>query len=158
MAIEIERKFLVKGSFKEQAFTHHRIVQGYLCIQPGKTVRIRIYGDKGFITIKGASNHSMVSRFEWEKEISVDEATSLLNLCDDGVIDKTRYLVRSGSHTFEVDEFEGANKGLIMAEVELKEEQEPFISPAFIGEEVTHDSRYYNSQLLTHPFSSWERK
>ena len=109
----------------------------------------------GFLTIKGASNESGTSRYEWEKEIPLCEARELLKLCEPGIIDKTRYLVRSGQHTFEVDEFYGENEGLTVAEVELSSEDEPFVKPAFIGREVTGDIRYYNSQLMKHPFTTW---
>ena len=111
--------------------------------------------DGGFLTIKGASNESGTSRYEWEKEIPLCEARELLKLCEPGIIDKTRYLVRSGQHVFEVDEFYGENEGLTVAEVELSSEDEPFVKPAFIGREVTGDVRYYNSQLMKHPFTTW---
>ncbi len=118
-------------------------------------MRVRIRDGRGFLTIKGASNESGTSRYEWEKEIPLDEARELLKLCEPGIIDKTRYLVRSGQHTFEVDEFYGENEGLTVAEVELSSEDEPFVKPAFVGREVTGDARYYNSQLMKHPFTTW---
>ena len=152
---EIERKFLVVGEFKSQAFSQSRIVQGYICSARGRTVRVRIRHNKGYLTIKGASNESGTSRYEWEKEIPLFEAEELMKLCEPGIIDKTRYLVRCGEHIFEVDEFYGENDGLIMAEVELASENEAFVKPAFIGEEVTGDSRYYNSQLMKKPYKSW---
>ena len=155
MSQEIERKFLVVGEFKSQAFSESRIVQGYICSAHGRTVRIRIRDDKGYITIKGASNASGTSRYEWEKELPLSEAEELMKLCEPGVIDKTRYLVRSGEHVFEIDEFYGDNDGLLVAEVELVSEDEDFIKPAFIGEEVTGDSRYYNSQLMKKPYKCW---
>lgn len=155
MAQEIERKFLVTGDFKSQAYAQSRIIQGYISSGRGRTVRVRIRGDKGYLTIKGASNASGTSRYEWEKELPLNEAEELMKLCDPGVIDKTRYLVRSGLHTFEVDEFYGENAGLVVAEVELNSEDEAFVKPGFIGEEVTGDVRYYNSQLMRKPFSSW---
>ena len=155
MSQEIERKFLVVGEYKSQAFSESRIVQGYICSAHGRTVRIRIRGDKGYLTIKGASNASGTSRYEWEKELPLLEAEELMKLCEPGVIDKTRYLVRSGEHVFEVDEFYGDNDGLVVAEIELASEDEVFIKPAFIGEEVTGDSRYYNSQLMKKPYKSW---
>lgn len=151
MPQEIERKFLVTGEYKSQAYAHSRIVQGYISSARGRTVRVRIRDERGFLTIKGASNESGTSRYEWEKEIPLCEARELLKLCEPGVIDKTRYLVRSGQHTFEVDEFYGENEGLTVAEVELSSEDEPFVKPAFIGREVTGDIRYYNSQLMKHP-------
>jgi len=151
MPQEIERKFLVKEGFKQFAFTYTRIVQGYLSSVPERIVRVRINGDRGFITIKGISNFSGVTRYEWEKEISVSEAHELLELCEPGIIDKTRYLVQVGKYTYEVDEFYGQNQGLIVAEVELSSEEELFEKPAWLGEEVTGDKRYYNSQLAKHP-------
>lgn len=155
MAQEIERKFLVTGEFKSLASRQTRIVQGYLNSVPERTVRVRIKGDKGYLTIKGIGNASGASRFEWEKEISLQEAEQLLAICEPGVIDKIRYLVPSGHHTFEVDEFFGENEGLTVAEVELNSEDEAFVKPAFIGEEVTGDSKYYNSMLMKNPFKKW---
>ncbi|WP_321425225.1 CYTH domain-containing protein [uncultured Bacteroides sp.] len=156
MAQEIERKFLVKGEFKSEAYSQSHIVQGYISSAHGRTVRVRIRDEKGYLTIKGASNASGTSRYEWEKEISLDEALELMKLCEPGIIDKTRYLVKSGRHTFEVDEFYGENQGLILAEVELASEDESFEKPQFIGEEVTGDRRYYNSTLMKQPFTSWK--
>ena len=158
MPQEIERKFLVTGEYKSKAYSHSRIVQGYICCARGKTVRVRIRGDKGYLTIKGASGTSGLSRYEWEKEIPVEEAEELMAICEPGVIDKTRYLVRSGNHVFEVDEFYGENEGLVMAEVELSAEDESFVKPDFIGREVTGDVRYYNSQLRVRPYKSWEQR
>ena len=155
MPQEIERKFLVTGEYKSQAYAQSRIVQGYISSARGRTVRVRIRDGRGFLTIKGASNESGTSRYEWEKEIPLDEARELLKLCEPGIIDKTRYLVRSGQHTFEVDEFYGENEGLTVAEVELSSEDEPFVKPAFVGREVMGDARYYNSQLMKHPFTTW---
>ena len=154
--IEIERKFLVTSEdFKAAAFMQNRIAQGYLSSVPDRTVRVRIKGEKGFLTIKGASNESGLSRFEWEKEIPVDEAKELLKLCEKGVIDKTRFEVKIGNHIFEVDEFYGDNQGLIVAEIELNSENENFERPKWLGKEVTNDSRYYNSNLSKNPFVSW---
>lgn len=155
MPQEIERKFLVTGEYKSQAYAHSHIVQGYISSARGRTVRVRIRDERGYLTIKGASDKSGISRYEWEKEIPLDEARELLKLCEPGIIDKTRYLVRSGQHVFEVDEFYGENEGLTVAEVELSSEDEPFVKPAFIGREVTGDVRYYNSQLMRHPFTTW---
>lgn len=156
MPQEIERKFLVTGEYKSQAYAQTRIVQGYISSARGRTVRVRIRDDKGYLTIKGASNASGTSRYEWEKEISLEEARDLMQLCEPGIIDKTRYLVQSGIHTFEVDEFYGENDGLVVAEVELASEDESFEKPIFIGQEVTGDIRYYNSQLMKYPFKIWE--
>ena len=154
--IEIERKFLVSSNaFKTEAFAQNRISQGYLSSVPGRTVRVRIKGNKGFLTIKGASNESGVSRFEWEKEIPEDEAKALLKLCEEGVIDKTRFEVKMGDHIFEIDEFFGENEGLIIAEIELKSETEDFEKPSWLGKEVTNDIRYYNSYLSKNPYKKW---
>ena len=155
MAQEIERKFLVIGDFKSQAFEQSRIIQGYISSARGRTGRVRIRNGRGYLTIKGASNESGTSRYEWEKELSLHEAEELMKLCEPGVIDKTRYLVRSGEHIFEVDEFYGENEGLIVAEVELNAEDEAFVKPSFIGQEVTGDVRYYNSQLMKKPYTTW---
>lgn len=155
--IEIERKFLVKSKdFKEEAFRKTRIIQGFLSTDKKRTVRIRLKGDVGFLTIKGESNSSGLSRFEWEKEISKSEAESLIKLCKKGIIDKVRYEVKVEKHIFEVDVFFGDNEGLTIAEVELKSEKETFKKPIWLGEEVTGDIRYYNSQLSLKPFSSWD--
>lgn len=155
MAQEIERKFLVRGEYQSQAFSQSRITQGYISSVRGRTVRIRIRDDKGYLTIKGASNVSGTSRYEWERELPLSEAEELMKLCEPGVIDKTRYLIHSGEHVFEVDEFYGENEGLVVAEVELGSEDEVYVKPDFIGEEVTGDVRYYNSQLMKKPYKSW---
>jgi adenylate cyclase len=155
MGKEIERKFLVKGDFKPFVSKQTRIVQGYLSSVPERTVRVRVKGDKGYITVKGIGNDSGASRFEWEKEVPVNEIDDLLKICEPGVIDKTRYLVKAGPHTFEVDEFHADNQGLVLAEVELSSEAEAFEKPAWLGEEVTGDTRYYNSMLMKHPFTRW---
>ena len=156
MAQEIERKFLVKGDFKSEAFKSTRITQGYLSSVPERTVRVRVKGDKGFITIKGIGNESGASRFEWEKEIPVDEVRDLLKICEPGVIDKTRYLVKNGDLTFEVDEFYCDNDGLTVAEIELPDEDTQFNRPAWLGEEVTGDVRFYNSMLMKNPYKNWK--
>jgi adenylate cyclase len=156
MAQEIERKFLVKEGYKQFAYTYTRITQGYLSSVPERIVRVRINGDRGFITIKGVSNLSGMSRYEWEKEIPVHEAHELLALCEPGIIDKTRYLVQVGKFTFEVDEFYGENEGLVVAEIELSSEEELFEIPLWLGKEVTGDRRYYNSKLAKNPFCKWE--
>ncbi len=155
MAQEIERKFLVKGDFKQQSIKATRITQGYLSSVPERTVRVRIKGDKGYITIKGIGSASGASRYEWEKEIPVSEVEQLLSICEPGVIDKTRYLVKSGEHTFEVDEFYGENEGLVVAEIELASEGEAFTKPEWLGAEVTGETKYYNSMLMKNPFKSW---
>jgi len=155
MAQEIERKFLVSGEFKKLAFRETRIIQGYLCSVPERSVRIRIKGKAGFITVKGMGNTSGASRYEWEKEIPLQEATELMKLCEPGVIDKIRYQVKSGMHIIEVDEFFGENQGLIMAEIELEEENELLEKPDWLGLEVTGDERYYNVSLIRNPFTTW---
>lgn len=155
--LEIERKFLVKkgDAYKSAAFSDSHIQQGYIPAQ-GATVRVRTRDDKAYLTIKGKSVNGGMTRYEFEKEITLDEAQHLLQLCQGGVIDKRRYLVKSGNHVFEVDEFYGDNQGLVVAEVELTSETEPFEKPAFIGREVTGDVRYYNSQLMKHPYAEWK--
>lgn len=156
MAQEIERKFKVAGEFKSLAKSSSHICQGYLCADGVRTVRVRLRDDKGYLTIKGKSDAAGLSRFEWEKEISADDARELLKLCHPGAIDKTRYLVDYHGHTFEVDEFYGDNEGLLMAEVELKSQDEPFERPSWLGEEVTGDRRYYNAALTRNPYKNWK--
>ena len=155
MAQEIEKKFLVAGEFKESAKKATRITQGYLSSVPERTVRVRVKGEKGYITVKGIGNDSGASRFEWEKEIPVEDVRDLLKICESGVIDKTRYLVDCDRHTFEVDEFYGDNEGLVVAEVELSDENEAFTRPSWLGEEVTGDKKYYNSMLMKNPYKNW---
>ena len=154
--LEIERKFLIrKGSdYKSAAFSHSHIKQGYMPCQTA-TVRVRTRDDRSWLTIKSHSDRAGLSRYEFEKEITLDEASHLMELCEPGIIDKTRYLVASGKHVFEVDEFYGDNEGLVMAEVELASETEAYEKPDFIGMEVTGDKRFYNSHLLGNPFSKW---
>lgn len=149
---------MVNSDFRKDVFRSLRIVQGYLSSVPERIVRVRIKGEKGFITVKGACNTSGISRFEWEKEIEADEALSLLKLCEPGIIDKTRHLIKNtdGTHLWEVDEFHGDNDGLIIAEIELRNENEPFDKPAWLGEEVTGDPRYYNAQLKENPYKNWK--
>ena len=155
--LEIERKFLITSeAFKTSAFKSTRIVQGFLNTDPERTVRIRIMGDQGFITVKGKSNEAGTIRKEWEKEIVAEDAEVLLDLCEEGVIEKVRYEVKVGKHIFEVDEFLGKNDGLIVAEVELASENENFTKPGWLGEEVTGQIKYYNSQLSKKPFKTWE--
>lgn len=153
--MEIERKFLVhkQMDWKRLATSSSHIQQGYMAAT--HTVRIRVRDDRAYLTIKGPSRNGGLSRYEFEKEITVDEAGHLLELCEQGVIDKRRYLVDYGGHTFEVDEFFGDNEGLVMAEVELESEDEPFEKPDFIGAEVTGDRRFYNSHLLRNPYRNW---
>lgn len=154
--LEIERKFLVKSdAFKKESVKQTRIVQAYLNSDPERSVRIRIKGSKGVLTIKGKGNDSGTSRFEWEKEISLADAEALLLLCEKGSIQKTRYEIPVGNHTFEVDEFYDENQGLVIAEVELKTEHEIFEKPEWLGEEVTGQDKYYNSKLISHPYKLW---
>lgn len=153
---EIERKFLVKGEdFKRRAVSSSHIKQGYILSGGGRTVRVRLRDDRGYLTIKGPSTNGGLSRYEFEKEITVDEAEHLMALCEPGVVEKRRYLVPFEGHTFEVDEFFGDNEGLVFAEVELSSEDESFAKPDFIGPEVTGDRRFYNSYLRKMPYLLW---
>lgn len=154
--LEIERKFLVRDdSYKELSYGSSHIIQGYICSERGRTVRVRIRDEHAYLTIKGPSENSGLSRYEFEREIPLDDARQMMQFCEPGIIDKTRWLVKSGTHTFEVDEFHGDNDGLVVAEVELSSEDETFENPHFIGKEVTGDRRYYNSQLRSNPFRNW---
>ena len=154
--VEIERKFLVTSEdFKKEAFAKHQIAQGYLNSNPDRTVRIRIKGESGFLTIKGKNNDSGTTRFEWETEIALMEAKPLLDLCEKGILLKTRYEIQVGKHVYEVDVFHGENEGLIIAELELSSEQEVFEKPNWLGKEVTGDNRYYNSYISQKPFATW---
>ncbi|MFT0714132.1 CYTH domain-containing protein [Flagellimonas lutimaris] len=154
--LEIERKFLVKSDgFRQKATSQTRIVQGFLNTDPDRTVRVRIKGDKGFLTVKGASNESGTTRFEWETEITASEAANLIDLCEAGILEKIRFELPFGNHLYEVDEFLGENKGLVLAEIELNHEDERFEKPDWLGEEVTGQVQYYNSQLSKKPFKQW---
>ncbi|RNC88050.1 MAG: CYTH domain-containing protein [Winogradskyella sp.] len=154
--IEIERKFLVTSdAFKEEAFKTYVIKQGFLNSDKERTVRVRVKKDNGFLTIKGLSSDDGLSRFEWEKEITLEDAEALLLLCEPGIIDKTRYEVKLDNHVFEVDEFFGDNKGLIVAEIELSSKNEAFKKPKWLGKEVTGQVKYYNAQLAKHPYKTW---
>ena len=158
MAQEIERKYLVlDDSYKHEAYASSHVCQGYLCSDRGKTVRIRLRDDRAYITIKGPSLDGGLSRYEFEQEIPFEDGEKLMTLCQEGLIDKTRWLVKSGEHTFEVDEFHGDNEGLVIAEVELNNPDEKPVIPHFIGEEVTGDHRYYNAQLCVNPYSRWDK-
>lgn len=158
MNIETERKFLVRDEgFKAQAVKTLRIKQGYIAHDAGRTVRVRIADDKGYLTIKGPSMNGGISRFEWEREIPLQDAEDLMLLCKDGKIDKKRFIIpAAGGRKFEVDEFYGDNEGLVMAEIELGSEDEAFVKPEWLGEEVTGDKRFYNSHLLTYPYKDWK--
>ncbi|WP_040252650.1 CYTH domain-containing protein [Psychroserpens mesophilus] len=154
--IEIERKFLVTSEdFKSESFKKTRITQGFLNTDPERTVRVRLKGEQGFLTVKGKSTDNGLKRFEWEKEISKPDAEALLDLCEKGVIDKIRYEVKKGKYIFEIDEFFGNNEGLIMAELELEHENDSFEAPHWLGKEVTGDIKYYNSQLSQTPYNTW---
>ncbi|MCB0443158.1 MAG: CYTH domain-containing protein [Flavobacterium sp.] len=156
--IEIERKFLVlTEAFKTEAFKQYSIVQGYLSSAPERTVRVRMKGEKGFLTIKGKGNDSGMSRLEWEKEITVSDAKQLLSICEKGVIEKMRYEVKKGNHVFEVDVFCGENEGLVLAEIELNSESESFEKPNWLGKEVTNDEKYYNAYLSNNPYKNWKK-
>jgi len=153
---EIERKFLVCGEFRDQVTSALRISQGYIAKSDELTLRVRTLNEQGFLTIKGRTDNAGISRNEWEWEIPVEQARELLQYSK-GTIEKCRYLVPCGEHTFEVDSFFGDNEGLVVAEVELSDPDEQFERPTWLGEEVTGDRRYYNSQLLKKPFKRWEK-
>jgi adenylate cyclase len=156
MSLEIERKFLIKNlDFKTESFEKKYIKQGYLNADKNRTVRIRIADEKAFITIKGKSNKAGTTRFEWEKEIPFSEAEELLLLCEPSIIEKYRYLIKKGTHTFEVDVFLGDNLGLLVAEIELNSENETFEKPTWLGNEVTGELKYYNSSISKLPFKNW---
>jgi len=158
MALEIERKYLVlDSSYKHEAYSSSHIRQGYICSERGRSVRIRIRDEHAYLTIKGPSLDGGLSRYEFEQQIPFDDAQKLMSLCEPGIIDKTRWLVRSGNHIFEVDEFHADNDGLVVAEVELNDPTETPLLPHFIGQEVTGDRRYYNSQLRRHPYTQWDK-
>jgi len=153
--IEIERKFMVKGEYKQFATESKQIKQAYIISGPDLTIRLRLTYNCGFLTFKGKSDEKGISRIEWEKELSLREAEDLFELCNSGIIEKTRYLVPYKGHLFEVDEFMGENMGLVIAELELCDENEIFERPDWLGEEVTGDKRYYNSQLAVLPYTKW---
>ena len=156
--IEIERKFLVlSDAFKSEAFNKSHIVQGFLNSDKDRIVRVRLRDNEGFLTVKGKPCEEGLARFEWEKQITKSDAEALLQLCEEGMIDKIRYEIKAGYHVFEVDEFFGANDGLIVAEIELNNVSEVFEKPDWLGKEVTGQSQYYNSQLLRHPFKAWAK-
>jgi CYTH domain-containing protein len=155
MGYEIERKFLVKGDYKPQSFERFSVRQGYLSLSGMSTIRVRIKGGKAFITVKSALTEGNIKRHEWEYEIPVEDAAEMLLLCEGAVVEKNRHLVDYGGHLFEVDEFFGDNEGLVIAEIELEDENEPFDRPEWLGEEVTGTARYYNSYLSGHPYKEW---
>lgn len=154
--VEIERKFLVKSEdYKSNAFKVQLFSQAYLSRNPEKSIRVRIVEKEGFITIKGLSSDSGLSRFEWEKKISLNEAVELTKLCGDEQIIKNRYFIKHDKVIIEVDEFLNENKGLVIAEVELKTINQKITLPKWIGKEVTGDNKYYNLSLISNPFTSW---
>lgn len=157
---ETERKFLVVGEYKSQAYNATRIQQGYIASGNGRTVRVRIRGDKGYLTIKGPSGLAGLTRYEFDTEIPLDDARDLMQICEPGIIDKTRFLVKSpdGRHVWEIDEFYGDNEGLVLAEVELSREDEHFLKPDFVGREVTGDRRFYNSHMRNYPYKLWKEE
>lgn len=154
--IEIERKFLITSEdFKKEAISKTYIVQGFLNSHPERTVRVRLKDEKGYLTVKGKSSEDGTTRFEWETEITKEEAEKLLQLCEKGVIEKQRYEVVFEGSVFEVDEFLGENAGLTIAEIELNKASQPFQKPSWLGKEVTGDNNYYNSQLSKNPYKNW---
>ncbi len=155
MAVEVERKFLVKADYKYLAEDSVQILQGYLSTVPERSVRVRITGEKGYITVKGIGNESGISRLEWEYEIPVSDANELLGICETGIIRKKRYSIDYKGHTFEVDEFYGENEGLVVAELELSSEDEAFDKPSWLGREITGETKYYNLILIRHPYKDW---
>lgn len=155
---EIERKFLVTGEFKSLAYDKTHIEQGYFATEPGKTVRVRIRNDKGYLTIKGPSSKDGLSRYEFEVEVPLEDAQEMMKLCAPGRVNKDRYLIKSGKHIVEVDEFFDENEGLILAEIELENEDEAYVKPDFLGAEVTGDKRYYNKYMIRHPYKLWRNQ
>jgi CYTH domain-containing protein len=154
---EVERKFLVlNDNYREEAYSTIYIKQGFLNTDPYRTVRVRLAEDQAQITVKGISSDNGTTRYEWEKEIPLSEAETLLHLCELNLIEKKRYLIKSGEFIFEVDEFLGENDGLVLAEIELEDEEQEFIKPNWLGKEVTGDVRYYNSLLAKTPYRNWK--
>jgi len=153
---EIERKFLIKGEFKKFAPRKLQIKQGFLSTVPERTVRVRITDAEAFLTIKGIGNKNGMSRFEFEKKIELADAKDLLQICEPGIIIKTRYIIPIKANlSFEIDEFFGDNSGLVLAEIELPSEETSFEKPEWLGKEVTGDVRYYNAMLVKKPYTSW---
>ena len=155
--MEIERKFLVRGDdYKRRAHKSFRIKQGYICSEKGRTVRVRTRDNQAFLTIKGPSRKDGFARYEFEVEIPLEDAHEMMELCMPGRVNKDRYLIKSGKHTIEVDEFFGDNEGLVMAEIELESEDEPYEKPDFLGREVTGNYHYYNKYMLRRPYKLWK--
>lgn len=153
MSIEIERKFLLKGDAWRSLAEPAYMCQGYLNTDTDRTVRVRITGEVAQLTIKGRSRGA--SRAEFEYEIPIDDAKQLMQMCEQPIIEKHRSRIPAGDIVWEVDEFLGENRGLIVAEVELQSEDQSLELPDWVGDEVTGDERYYNSRLATNPFQSW---
>ena len=154
MGVEIERKFLVKGNgWKASAGEGVSCKQGYLDSGQGTTVRVRIMDEQAFLTIKGATTG--ITRSEFEYEIPVPDAAELVELCGDAIVEKRRYFIKHSSKLWELDVFSGANTGLVMAEIELESEEEPFVLPEWVGMDVSSDPRYRNAHLARHPFTTW---
>jgi adenylate cyclase len=147
MATETERKFLIKGEFRHLAVREIKIIQCYLTIDPDKTIRLRIADDNAYLTVKSRPLKNSITRNEWEVKIPVRDAEEMMHICLPGRIIKTRYLVPSGKHTFEIDVFHDKNEGLIVAEIELTKDDEHFDKPDWLGEEVTGLPQYYNANL-----------
>lgn len=158
MATEIERKFRVCGDFRLSAVRSQRMKQGYICATSGKTVRVRLAGNQAFLTIKGPSGANGWSRYEFEQAIFIHDAEELLQLCEPGIIDKERFYIPAGQHTWEVDVFHGENEGLVIAEIELGSEEDTFDHPVWLGREVTGEKRYYNAMLSAYPYSCWKEE
>jgi adenylate cyclase len=148
MATETERKFLIKSEFQHLAVKEIKIVQAYLSIDPDKTIRLRIADQTAYLTIKSRPLENSITRNEWEFQIPFIDASEMMSICLPGRIVKTRYLIPSGKHTFEVDVFHEKNEGLIIAEIELNSDDEPFIKPSWLGEEITGMPQYYNANLI----------
>ena len=156
MGLEIERKFLIKSSnWKDHAEEGISIIQGYLNSTPARTVRVRIQGTKGVLTIKGENQN--LTRKEFEYVIPLAEALSLIELCEKPIIEKTRYLLPLNKKVWEIDVFEGENKGLVVAEIELTSEEESFDTPDWLGKEVSMETKYYNSSLIANPYTHWQK-
>jgi len=154
--LEIERKFLVESDeFKKLATSKDNMIQGFLNTDPERTIRIRIMGDSAFFTVKGRTSPNGLSRFEWEYQIPLADGRALLELCEQRPMEKIRYRVPVHGHVFEVDEFFGVNEGLLLAEVELRHEEEAVVLPDWLGKEVTGQTKYYNSQLALKPYTTW---
>lgn len=153
---EIERKFKVREGtdYKSMAYHKSEIVQGYIPTL-SCAIRVRKNAEKTYLTIKGTTKASGISRYEFEKEITAEEFKQLLSMCHPNHIEKTRYLIKNGKHVIELDEFHGQNKGLIMAEIELSHPDEPFEKPDFLGEEISQERKYHNAHLVLNPYCEW---